>query len=56
MTDKDSRELQAIADRLKELTEAIEEQNRLFKSCMLKPGEQSRILVGIAGAVETINL
>jgi len=49
-------ELKAITEQLKLLTAAIEKQNELLQSCILKPDDQpARFLIGTVGVVETIN-
>ena len=49
--------LLTIAEQIQKLTEAVQEQNRLIKSCIVEPdGQPPRLLVGAAGVVETINL
>ena len=50
-------ELKGIADQLKLLTAAVQEQNRLIKACIVAPeGKPARLMVGTAGAVEVIDL
>lgn len=56
MTEKQTTELTAIAERLALLTDAIQQQNKLIKRCIIQPdGQPARFVIGIAGAVETIN-
>ena len=50
-------ELRAITDQLKLLTAAVQEQNSLLKACILEPEDKpARLVVGITGAVETVDL
>jgi len=50
-------DVKKLIHQLQQLTEAVQEQNRLIKSCIVEPdGQPPRLLVGAAGVVETINL
>lgn len=50
-------QLLIIASEVRELTDAIREQNELIKSCIITPdGSAPRILIGICGAVEVIEI
>lgn len=50
-------ELKAITMQLKLLTDAVQEQNRLIKACIVEPeGKPARLMVGAAGAIEVIDI
>lgn len=50
-------ELKGIADQLKLLTDAVQEQNELLKACILQPEDKPpRFMVGMYGALEVIDL
>lgn len=49
-------ELRDIAEQLRLLTEAVQEQNKLIQACILQPGElPPRFMVGMYGALEVID-
>lgn len=49
--------LNAIAEQLERLTDAIEEQNELLKDCILETEDKpARFMVGMYGALEVIDL
>lgn len=49
--------LREIADQLKLLTAAVNEQNQLINACIQTPdGQIPRLVTGIAGIVETLGI
>ena len=54
---ENQRELNDIAAALIRLAAAVEKQNELLNSCMILPdGKNGRVVVGISGAVNVVDL
>lgn len=50
-----SEDLKEIAEQLRQLTAAVQEQNAILKACVLQPeGRAARFMVGMYGALEVI--
>lgn len=50
-------ELHSIADALYKLTAAVQDQNELLQKLIVEPtNSQPRIMVGLAGVVETVEI
>ena len=49
--------LEGIVDQLRQLTEAVREQNELLRSCVLRPDDNpARFMVGMYGPLEVLKL